>query len=93
MKTKLLLLAAILFGLMSQAQVVHLTGAGVGGWNNPPLAQNLMSTTDNINYTLSNIQITGSGGSAEFKFMIDNSHQIQNPFHDSKFKSNSKPNL
>ena len=71
MKTKLLLLAAILFGFMSQSQVVHLTGAGVGGWNNPPLAQNLMSTTDNINYTLSNIQITGSGGSAEFKFMID----------------------
>jgi hypothetical protein len=48
-----------------------LTGAGVGGWNNPPLAQNLMSTTDNVNYTISNLQITGSGGSAEFKFMVN----------------------
>ena len=67
MKTKLFLLATVLFGFMSQAQVVHLTGNAVGGWNNPPLAQNLMTTTDNINYTLSNVQMTAN----EFKFMRD----------------------
>ena len=67
MKTKLLLLATVLLGFMSQAQVVHLTGNAVGGWNNPPLAQNLMSTTDNVNYTLANVQMTASG----FKFMRD----------------------
>lgn len=71
MKTKLLLFFAIILGISSHAQIVHLTGAGVGGWNNPPLAQNLMSTTDNVIYTLSNVQITGSGGSAEFKFMVN----------------------
>lgn len=71
MKTKLLFLATVLLSLMTNAQTVHLTGAGVGGWNNPPLAQNLLSTTDNITYTRSNVQITGSGGTAEFKFMIN----------------------
>ncbi len=62
----------MLFGFTSNAQTVHLTGAGVGGWNNPPLAINLMTTSDNVNYSLSNVQITGSGGSAEFKFMVNN---------------------
>ncbi len=72
MKTKLLLLLAFFaISATSFAQIVHLTGAGVGGWNNPPLAQNLMSTTDNVNFTISNVQITGSGGSAELKFMVN----------------------
>ena len=71
MKTKLLIFSALLLSFLSNAQTVHLTGAGVGGWNNPPLAINQMTTVDNANYTLSNVQITGSGGSAEFKFMAN----------------------
>ena len=71
MKTKLLLSIAMLFSFFSFAQTVHLTGSGVGGWNNPPLAVNQMTTSDNINYSLSNVQITGSGGSAQFKFMVN----------------------
>ena len=71
MKTKLLLFMTVLAGFFSNAQTVHLTGAGVGGWNNPPLSINQMTSADNVNYSLSNVQITGSGGSAEFKFMVN----------------------
>ena len=71
MKKLLLLLLVTFTGNFLNAQTVHLTGAGVGGWNNPPLAQNQMTTTDNVNYAISNVQITGSGSAAEFKFMIN----------------------
>ena len=71
MKKLLLLLLVTFTGNFLNAQTVHLTGDGVGGWNNPPLARNQMTTTDNVNYAISNVQITGSGSAAEFKFMIN----------------------
>jgi starch-binding outer membrane protein SusE/F len=74
MKTKLFLstITILLCTFFGFSQTVSLTGAGVGGWNNPPLAQNLMTSTDGgITFTIANVQITGSGGSAELKFMVN----------------------
>ncbi|WP_395063929.1 T9SS type A sorting domain-containing protein [Flavobacterium sp.] len=66
MKTKLLLLFSLaIISLSANAfTVISVTGAGVGGWG----TDTDMVTTDGINYTLSNLHITGSGPSAELKF-------------------------
>ena len=73
MKTKLLFLnvAFMLCSLcgFSQFDVISLTGDGVGGWTNNPLASNFLTTTDGVTYTKQNFQITGSGSSAEVKFI------------------------
>lgn len=61
MKTKLLFFGLTLFLSVFSGfaqDVVHLTGAGVGGWNNPKLAQDLMTSTDGIIHTITNIVLT-----------------------------------
>lgn len=63
MKTKLLLLLSMFFGLMMNAQGVTLTGNGTGGWN--PVGAVVLTSTDNVTYTASNFPIIGDG---EMKF-------------------------
>ncbi|HEY0092008.1 MAG TPA: hypothetical protein VGB43_05915, partial [Flavobacterium sp.] len=69
MKTKLFyMLCAVLSFSFGNSQTIGLVGPAANGWPAPPPApQNdiMLTTTDNINYTLSNVVL--STGEAKFR--------------------------
>lgn len=69
---KLLLLFMVLTAFISNAQTISIVGEAVGGWpDNDPLTPDthIMSTTDNVHYTYSNLVVTNAapGGGAKFR--------------------------
>lgn len=71
MKTKLhYLIMTLLFGFGMNAQIVKLTGNGVGGWNQAGMVE--LTSTDGVNYSKTGLEILGTGGgSSEIKFQPD----------------------
>ncbi|OYU82070.1 MAG: hypothetical protein CFE23_01860 [Flavobacterium sp. BFFFF1] len=79
MKKTLLFLIAILAFSLGNAQSISIVGEAVGGWpdNDPNTPDtHIMSTTDNITYTLSNLSVTTAVPGGGLKFRQDGAWAI-----------------